>query len=135
MATEVKPVVLTEADKLRLQADELIKKASEMESDSTTVEIGEETPDTKKDLMYYITKGVILGAFVIFGIIGIIGSMGWVSSFKMADYVLFIEKYAWIWGPFVVSVAGGRSIKRIAENIGKKNDAAVAAANSNQGAK
>jgi hypothetical protein len=111
------------ATKLKEQAQALLDQAAKMSS--TDVEIGEETPTSEKtSKMYVITKAVILAAFVLFGIVGIIGSCGWIASFQMTSYVLFLEKYAWIWGPFVVSIAGGRSIKRIAQSIDSKNTTA-----------
>ncbi len=63
----------------------------------------------KKSVLYNLSK---VGIFIIiFGltVFGIIGSFS--SSFNMANYCMFLEKFTFVLGPFVLAIAGGGAWK------------------------
>jgi hypothetical protein len=107
---------------LQSQAQQLLNQADKMKSESNQIEISAEDPNAKGNWMYTITKMTILIMFVIFALIGILGSVGIFPNFKMNDYMNFLEKFAWIWGPLVISIAGGRSLKKISQAISTRNN-------------
>lgn len=91
---------------MRQRADALTKQAQKLKEQSMQLEIGAVPDGGKKSSS---SKLIINGSFIIFGLCGIIGSF-W-DLFDMAKYVMFLETFAFIWAPLVVSVGGGMAVK------------------------
>jgi len=93
------------------QARAYEEQARRLRQESINVEIGPEQPATSPEdkKSRSMSKGIINWSFIIFGIMGVIGSF-W-SVFDMIKYVSFLQTFAWIWAPLVIAVGSGRQVK------------------------
>ena len=90
------------------QAAVYMEKARNLLSDERHYEMGELPANHDKKSVSQ-SKWIINIAFMVFGIAGIVGSF-W-AAFDMIKYTDFLSVFAYIWGPLVVSVGGGRAFK------------------------
>jgi len=105
----------------------LVSQAQQIESEVSTIEVGEE-PATADKKSSSASKTIINISFIVIFVVGVVGSFltkNTTVTFDMDAYVKFISVFAYIWAPLVVAVGGGRAIKNYTE---KKYNAEVAAA-------
>jgi len=99
--------LLTPEQKMQ-QASILMEQAKRLQEESINYEIGEQPANASpKDVS--ASKTIINISFIIFGVMGIVGSF-W-TIFDMMKYVEFLKVFTYIWAPLVVAVAGGRTMK------------------------
>ena len=85
--------------------NELLKR---MSSQNMGYEMGEINPNADKKSSS-TSKMIINWSYVVFGIVGIIGSF-W-SRFDMTKYTEFLSTFAYIFAPLVIAVGTGRAFK------------------------
>ena len=64
-------------------------------------------------------KNITLVILVFSFLVGVFGSFN-MANFNMDSYVMFLEKFAWFFGPLVISIGVGTSTSKVA-GVLKKN--------------
>ena len=90
-----------------------LSEQSKLASEEMSYELGEEpatTPENEKSKSF--SKALINILIIIIFIIGVAGSLfPELNWFSMTNYLAFIEKFAIIFIPLILSVATGRTLK------------------------
>lgn len=106
-------------EEARRQAERYNKLADRLEESKHEMELGPSKYEpTKKDRS--LSKSIINFSFIIFGVVGIIGSF-W-EAFEMTKYTEFLQTFAFIWAPLVIAVGSGRQVKHYIDKKYHKND-------------
>lgn len=90
------------------RADALNEQAKRLREYSQNVEMGEVNINANPKNVS-MSKNIINISYIVFGLTGVIGSF--LENFNMTKYTAFLETFALIWAPLVISVGGGRAFK------------------------
>jgi len=90
------------------RASALAEQMERLQEQSSQIEIEPaSTPPSEKSVS--TSKTIINASYIVFGLVGVVGSF-W-DAFDMVKFVQFIEAFAYIWVPLVITVGAGRGFK------------------------
>jgi transcriptional regulator of heat shock response len=92
------------------QANALIEQAKRLREEALETSIGEVSKNVDQKSISF-SKTMINISYIVFGIVGIVGSF-WMD-FDMTKYTEFLKTFAYLWAPLVVAVGGGRAFKSL----------------------